>query len=206
MVGPLRQALGDTAEVIAVPFGVSPGWYAIERSEALPRRWLVVARVTRAKIGPLFEWGERHFRAGDELHLLGPMQETLTIPPWVRYHGPTNPEALRTTWFPSATGLITLSTHDEGRPQVLLEAMAAGLPVIASRQPAHDDVVRHGETGFIVDSYEQFEAALACLSIPDRARRIGADARAWTKAHIGTWSDTAVRYRSHYARLLDAPA
>lgn len=204
MVPALQTAMGDTVEVVAVPFGVSAGWYAIERADSRSRRWLVVARVTRAKMGPLFEWGAEHFSAGDELHLLGPMQETIAIPKWVRYHGPTDPEALRTQWFPSAAGLITLSTHDEGRPQVLLEAMAAGLPVIASRQPAHEDLIRHGVTGFIAGTAGEFNAALGRLSDPGERSRIGSAAREWTATNIGTWIDTAARYRRQYARLMGA--
>src|SRR3546814_20018551 len=59
------------------------------------------------------------------LHLYGPMEEEVELPGWVHYHGPASPRLLADEVFPAARGLITLSQHAEGRPQVLLEAMAA---------------------------------------------------------------------------------
>ncbi|MFN7553329.1 MAG: glycosyltransferase family 4 protein [Pseudomonadota bacterium] len=203
-MAPKLQALfGDVAQVVPVPFGVTAPWYALERAPPSgPRRWLVVARVTRQKIGPLFDWGAGQFGEADELHLLGPMQDAMAIPDWVHYHGPTHPEALRTQWFPQAHGLITLSVHDEGRPQVMLEAMASGLPVVASQQPAHADLVADGATGLLVSTREQFAAALARIAEPGQSQRMGAEARAWVREHIGTWHDTGAHYAKLHASLV----
>src|SRR3546814_9782056 len=89
-----------------------------------PNRWVVVSRLTRNKIGPLFEWGQPAFASPErELHLYGPMEEEVELPGWVHYHGPASPRLLADEVFPAARGLITLSQHAEGRPQVLLEAM-----------------------------------------------------------------------------------
>jgi glycosyltransferase involved in cell wall biosynthesis len=37
-----------------------------------------------------------------------------------------------------------------GQPQVVMEAMAAGVPVVASDTPAHRELVVHGQTGYLV--------------------------------------------------------
>ena len=83
MLQPLRTAFGDVTEIEHVPFGIDPCWYEIDRPADAPAtfRWLAVTRITRAKIGPLFDWGERWFRKpGRELYLFGPMQESFEIP------------------------------------------------------------------------------------------------------------------------------
>jgi glycosyltransferase involved in cell wall biosynthesis len=202
MVPRLERLFGDLAEIRLIPFGVDARWFAIDRKLAEPRRWLVVSRLTPDKIGDLFEWGDGLFGAGRELHLFGPMQETVSVPDWVHYHGATHPTALRDEWFPQAAGLITLSRHDEGRPQVMLEAMAAGLPVIASDLPAHRDLIRHRETGWLIGSREEFRPALEFLETPEHNQRIGQVARGWIKATIGDWDDCAARYAAGYESLL----
>lgn len=205
MEAPLRKLFGVEAHVHTVPFGIDARWYAVERrfeAEPVPR-WLVVSRLTRGKLGHLIAWGEGLFADGKrELHLFGPMQETIDLPPWIQHHGPIGPAALREQWFPRAQGLITLSQHSEGRPQVMLEAMAAGLPIIASLLPAHADLLQHDGTGLLCDSPQAFERSLRQLEDPAINRRIGSAARTWVRAAVGTWDDCAARYAALYRRLL----
>lgn len=203
MVRPLRDQFADVAEICPVPFGVGAEWFEISRepSFAEPAEWVAVSRVTRHKIGNLLAWGDGLFNASRRLHLFGPMQERMALPHWVHYHGATDPFALRTTWFPRAVGLITLSRHDEGRPQVMLEAMAAGVPVVASDLAAHRDFVRSDETGFIVRSRDEFSAALCRLENPAENRRVGGVARAWIRDEIGTWEHCASRYVALYKKV-----
>ena len=42
-----------------------------------------------------------------------------------------------------------LPSHYEGNPKAVFEAMACGVPVIAARVPGIQEVLRHGETGFL---------------------------------------------------------
>lgn len=208
MLPELEQAFGDIAEIRFVPFGIDPRWYALERdfeSQPVPQ-WLCVSRLTRGKLGTLFEWTEPVFAHGQaELHLFGPMQEQVTLPDWVHWHGPASPDALRDTWFPKATGLITLSQHAEGRPQVMLEALASGLPIVASRLPAHDDLLAGGDGGVLCDDATATQAALARLADPAANRALGARGRARMQSTIGTWDDCADRYVTLY-RLLQERA
>ena len=130
------------------------------------------------------------------------MQEKVDIPSWAHFHGATHPLELREQWFPEAAGLITLSEHDEGRPQVILEAMAAGLPVIASDQPAHRDVILNGKTGWLVSSRHEFQEGLSWLKKKDNNIRMGERARMWIREHIGTWDDCAERYMKAYQSVM----
>lgn len=203
----LEQAFGDLAEIRPIAFGVDDPWFEVVRHPPTgnARHWLAVARLTRDKIGTLFDWGEGLFGDERQLHLFGPMQETLELPSWVRYHGPTHPADLLQNWFPQACGLITLSRHDEGRPQVILEAMAAGLPVLASDLPAHRDVVRHRETGWLAGSHDELCRGLDWLDNPVHNQVAGQAARNWIRQSIGTWDDCAGRYAAAYQDLLGRP-
>jgi glycosyltransferase involved in cell wall biosynthesis len=206
MVPMLGRAFGDIAEIHSVPFGIDERWFALQRRTHETndeQHWLVITRLTKNKIGDLFDWGEGLFGTHRILHLFGPMQEEIALPAWVQYHGPTHPAELLGTWFPKASGLITLSRHDEGRPQVMLEAMAAGLPLIASDLPAHRDFVEHRHTGWLASSQADFKDALDYLEQPEHNLRIGQAARTWAKQEIGTWDDCAARYCALYSKLLE---
>lgn len=202
MVPRLESDFGDIAKVVPVPFGVDGRWFAIRRDHVESGNWLAISRLTRNKIGSLFAWGEGLFGGTRHLHLFGPMQEPMDLPTWVTWHGPTYPAELRDDWFPRATGLITLSRHDEGRPQVMLEAMAAGLPVIASDMSAHRDFIQHGETGWLVKDKDRFAEALNALEEISTNQRVGIRAQRWVKESIGDWDDCASRYGSLYQQLL----
>lgn len=203
----LERSFGDLALIRTVPFGINPCWYALERrfGEDEVRRWLCVSRITKEKLGSLFEWTGSTFSNDDsQLHLLGPMQEQIDLPPWVHWHGPVTPYDLCETWFPRAQGLITLSQHAEGRPQVLLEAMAAGLPIIASRLPAHDDLLGDGEGGILCATSDETRHALKDLANPRKNHALGQRGRARVRAEMGTWDDCAQRYIAIYRELLGA--
>jgi hypothetical protein len=205
MVPALQQAFGDLAEVRPILFGVDGAWFDLQRTPATDGvpHWLAVTRVTHAKIGDLFTWGDGLFGTQRQLHLFGPMQEAINIPAWVHYHGPTHSQALLQDWFPQASGLITLSRHDEGRPQVMLEAMAAGLPVLASSLPAHQDMLQHRQTGWLAGSRDALSQGLDWLEDPGHNQSIGHAARCWVKDKIGTWDDCAGCYALAYRDLLE---
>ena len=73
------------------------------------------------------------------------------------------------TWYPP-----------EGQPLSILEAMAAGLPVIATPRAAIPDMVLDGETGLLVPERDPESLARALggrLGDPEMARRLGAAGR-----------------------------
>ena len=64
----------------------------------------------------------------------------------------------------------------EGMPLTVLEAMATGLPVIATRVGGTPELITDGENGFLIpvgDSHALAEAILDVLSAPERSSRMG---------------------------------
>lgn len=65
--------------------------------------------------------------------------------------------------------IFVLPSRDEGMPNAMLEAMAAGLPVIGSKVAGLNEVVIDGETGFLVPPEDANALAHALrVSIEDR--------------------------------------
>ncbi|HWC97917.1 MAG TPA: glycosyltransferase family 4 protein [Candidatus Sulfopaludibacter sp.] len=70
-------------------------------------------------------------------------------------------------------------SHSEGLGSAALLAMSAGVPVIASRIGGLPEIVRHGETGLLVENKPAAiaDAIRELTSDPERARRYGQAAR-----------------------------
>lgn len=82
-------------------------------------------------------------------------------------------------WLAACEGLV-LASRWEGMPNVVLEAMAAGRPVVATRVEGTGSLVRPGETGWLVppeDPAALADAIRELLADADRRRRFGAAAK-----------------------------
>ncbi len=78
--------------------------------------------------------------------------------------------------IPAVLGLMdvfVLSSLSEGAPNVILEAMASGLPVVATNVGGVPDLVRDGETGCLVEPGDPEGLAAAVLGILRDKTRAG---------------------------------
>jgi glycosyltransferase involved in cell wall biosynthesis len=67
----------------------------------------------------------------------------------------------------------------EAYGRVVLEAMAAGLPVVAHAMGGYAEVIEHGVSGFLIETQEQaFDALMALRDSVVLRRRVGVAARA----------------------------
>ena len=82
-------------------------------------------------------------------------------------------------WFRDAD-VLCLPSFAEGVPIVLMEAMASGLPVVASRTMGIPELVEDGVSGLLVTPgrSEEIVDALAAMSDADQRRVMGAAGRA----------------------------
>jgi glycosyltransferase involved in cell wall biosynthesis len=67
-----------------------------------------------------------------------------------------------------AKGMLHLIGFDEPFGLSVIEAMACGTPVIAYRRGSMPELIEHGVTGFLVDSFEEAVAAIGRLGEIDR--------------------------------------
>ena len=85
------------------------------------------------------------------------------------------------------TPFVTEDNDRDGIPNVLVEAMACGLPVVSTAVAGIPELVRHGENGMLITPHDidALADALATL-LGDQPRReqMGAAARATVVAHF----------------------
>jgi glycosyltransferase involved in cell wall biosynthesis len=78
--------------------------------------------------------------------------------------------------FLNALDVFAFASRSEGFGQVVIEAMAAGKPVVASKMPPMTEIVRDGETGLLVnpDDPQAFANAISwLLTYREQAQQMG---------------------------------
>jgi glycosyltransferase involved in cell wall biosynthesis len=179
----LEQRECDPKRLCVIPNGVDIARFApraaeraaVRRELGLPEdAWIVgtVGRLSPEKnqallvdaMAPLLGEGRRLVVVGD-----GPertaLEALVASTPAGRYVSMlgrrTDVERLLAAW-----DAFALSSRTEGLPLVLLEAMAAGLPVVSTPVGGIPDLVRHGDTGLLFPegAREALTGALAALA------------------------------------------
>ncbi len=101
--------------------------------------------------------------------------------------------------------IATLPSRWEGMPNAVLEAMACGLPCVATRVSGSEDIIVDGVSGLLVepeDSDALAEALLSLLRDPARASALGSAARVRIEQKYGLGPITDA-YVDLYHRMLD---
>ncbi|MEH3103297.1 MAG: glycosyltransferase family 4 protein [Sphingomonas phyllosphaerae] len=113
----------------------------------------------------------------------------------IRYHGAVGGEA-RVAALGKARALLHLINFDEPFGLSVIEAMACGTPVIATRRGSMPELIEDGVTGFLVDTPEEAVAAIERAGEIDRATCRRAVAERFSVARM------ADEYIALYRRIL----
>jgi glycosyltransferase involved in cell wall biosynthesis len=104
-------------------------------------------------------------------------------------------------WKRAALGIVP-SVFPDPCPTVAIEAMASGVPLIASRVGGLPDLVAHGETGLLVEPGNSGELARALMTLHEDADLAGRMREAAVvKARSFTASSVVDRLETMYQRL-----
>ncbi|GAB4309363.1 MAG: hypothetical protein Kow0069_08550 [Promethearchaeota archaeon] len=177
---PLRRPAGEQLVVLFVGslVDVKRPEVAFELARSLPRvRFVVKAGVISKRYVPLLR----------------------EVPPNVTLVRRILTHAQMARLYGACDVLLCPSIH-EGLANVLLEAAASGLPLVAWRATSHGEFVRDGVNGYLCSSVKQAQERLATLARdPDERRRLGASARRAALAR--SWERVVPAWASVYDSL-----
>jgi glycosyltransferase involved in cell wall biosynthesis len=197
----------DPKRVHIVPYGVRPERFQSRAGGAEGRlKLLFVGNLTQRK-------GIRYLL--EALRLLDTRQVEATVYGWAGhdmslFHGFEDAVNLRLSASQAelaqayaSSDLFVFPSLAEGFGHVLLEAMAAGLPVAATNRTAAPDLIEHGDQGFVFQPESATAIAEAvewALRHRSRLRDMGAAAR--ERARQFTWE----RFRGGIASVVEYAA
>jgi glycosyltransferase involved in cell wall biosynthesis len=116
----------------------------------------------------------------------------------VVYHGPVGGAARRRA-LGQARALLHLIDFDEPFGHSVIEAMACGTPVIATRRGSMPEIVEDGRNGILVDDPDEAVAAIARIGSIDRRETSAGVARRFSVERM------ADDYIALYRRILAGP-
>ena len=119
----------------------------------------------------------------------------------VMFTGPINKEKMIGMYL--ACDLYVMLSKFDTFGMVVLEAMAAGLPVIISSNVGAQDLVQEGENGFIINdtSDSDYIAAKIALLCDENIRRPMGE-KAYQTATQNTWDRVVAKYQELYAGII----
>ena len=145
-------------EIPVIPNGVDVSQFTVSNRDWIFPHILSVGRVVYQKGFDLamralsqlkdLEWTWTIAGDGPQMATLKAMAEEYGVNDRIHFAGWLSSEQLKEQY--SAANVFLFPSRHEGMPNAVLEAMASGLPVIATRIAGNEELVVDGETGRLV--------------------------------------------------------
>jgi glycosyltransferase involved in cell wall biosynthesis len=200
----LALAFDSTVDIPVIPNGVSVQDYGFEDRKWSPVRLLSVGRVVHQKGLDLglealaglkdLPWDWSIAGDGPQTAALRERVKQLGLEDRVRFLGWQERDQLAARY--REANLFLFPSRHEGMPNALLEAMASGLPVVATRVAGNEELVQDGVTGTLVKAEDipaLKESLRQLIGDPDLRKRMGAAAHQRVERKY-TWESAADEY------------
>lgn len=211
MSSELKRLFCDTDQLIChIPNGVNDQFLKValmgENSTPLkliyigsliPRKevWVAIEALKQARIGATLTI----IGNGPDRHQLERRAEKLGVSEVVHFLGPIPNDQVPDIL--SIHDALILPSNSEGRPNVIIEAMAAARVVLATKLPGVVEVITHRENGLLFDIGNVAELADLIRELdgcPSSKYQLGMAARQYVLDSGLTWSGSAKKYLENF--------
>ncbi|HUI88705.1 MAG TPA: glycosyltransferase family 4 protein [Anaerolineales bacterium] len=192
--------------------GVDVAQFAVSDRDWLSPRILSVGRVVYQKgfdlamraLSPLkdLEWTWTIAGDGPQMMALKVMSEEYGIKDRIHFLGWLSQEQIKGQY--AAANIFLFPSRHEGMPNAVLEAMASGLPVVATKIAGNEELVVDGETGGLVppEDVESLRESLRPLLVDAQMReQMGRAARQRVESSF-SWASVAQNYEEILQRSI----
>lgn len=200
----------DLMNKTGIPSAVLPNGITLGKDKASGTKAVFVGRLVSSRLNDkgvrfLIEavrdqpYGTLIIGGGPEVSAL---KAQAGVSPNITFMGEVRPGEVR-KYLLQGFALVLPSVHGEGLPNVLLEAMAVGLPVIATRTAGIPDVVDHGRTGFLIPPADSL-AIRSCLGLlwNDKNMREKMSAACLREAERYDWARVIRAFEETFHRIV----
>ena len=213
-----RQHPGMSDKIRFVPNGVDDAFYALPTGRdhlapspfkllfigsLIPRKGLDVLLKALAGTNSQASWTLTVVGEGPEKDYLKSLATDLGINTNLRFLGSISPDGI--PQLMRDHHILILPSYREGRPNVVLEAMAAALPVLATNIEGTRELIQHDQTGWLVPPGDVDELSGALDDLLGGKRNLtaaGLAGRQWMQEQGLTWDNTAKLYSNLYEEAL----
>lgn len=198
---------GVPDELLAIPRTSTPPREPIELvtvGSLIPRKGFDQIIDALARLPSNAQWHLTVVGAGPEDARLRERAHAAGISRSVSFVGALAPERVPDRL--ASADIFLLASHAEGRPNAVLEAMAAALPVVATDIPGVNEIVRHEQNGLLFrdGDLEGFATHLTRLMTNSALRgKLGENGRKWIIDRGLTWQSTGQRYAELLNTLME---
>lgn len=213
----IRQLLlDDKIRITVIPNGVGESFLTIPRSFQSLNYITVIGNLIALKqvdvviraFKSLIDLDDRLrlliIGAGPEMNNLRDLANCLSVGDRIVFAGQLLPKEIAVRL--SQSKLLVLASKSEGRPNVILEAMAAGVPVVASDIGGVQELIGNNERGLLFpvgDISQLAEHIKRIVTDPDLGKCLAGRASQWLRAQDLTWERTAQQYAKLYEQVVD---
>lgn len=202
----LAAAFDSSIDISIIPNGVEMDKFFVPNRDWSPPRIFSAGRVVYQKgfdlgiqaLAGLKDIQWQWYIAGDgpQMPILQTMAQKHGLQDHVHFLGWQTAEELKVQY--AEANLFLFPSRHEGMPNAVLEAMASGLPVVATRIAGNEELVADGETGALVpaeDVNALRESLRPLLTNAKMRERMGRAARQRVEQSFG-WTRVAEGYQS----------
>jgi len=201
------------SKIVQIPNGVNINRFYPKESPKIENRIITVGHLTKIKgtdillqaVANLKKKGVSHFHVdivgdGHDRTYFENIAKDLNINSYISFHGDSN----NVLALLQQSRIFVLPSRAEGHSNALLEAMACGLPVIATKVGGNLDVINNNENGILVEKENPEQLANAInrvLNDNKLARQLGENAIK-TVSNKYSMEYTVSKYLELYNNLL----